>query len=195
MDFDFMDELRVELEAIAGQRTVAKVPDWRKTPIGNWEGGFVREAQRIANPEWWRKPSNAAEQSLNDLLKRAGLGRLQDTDERENNGGEKETGATAKEISASQREKEKNLSASASKNREAHADDEGESWREHLGKPGNDARTWLKDLSARVDTNRQDNKGWFGALRNHVNSKPQGARVADLNSQLVELCVRALCTE
>jgi hypothetical protein len=188
---DYMEELAAELNAIA---TGAKppAPDWRKTKILNYEGGLVREAQHIANPEWWNKPREEAGQALNVLLERAGLGRLVDTtDPRENHGGEK--GITTNEIARRQRDKEKNLNESASKNREAQ--DESAPWQKYLGEPRDDARTWLKDLSARVDTNSQDNKGWFGTLRDHVNSKPQGARVADLNPQLVELCVRALCTE
>jgi hypothetical protein len=191
---DFMEELEAELNAIAAGAP-APIANWRTTPIKGWEHGFAGEAQAIRQKEWWNKPREEAGRSLNDILKRAGLGRLQDTDERENEGHEKGTGTTAKEIAERQREKEKNLSSSASKNRVAHADDERAPWQKYLGEPRADARTWLKDFSARVDTNSQDNKAWWGTLRDHVASKPQNARVEDLNPQLVELCVRNLCTE
>jgi hypothetical protein len=185
MDFDFMDELQAELNVIAGNGTVVKPPNWRETKIGNWAGGFVKEAERIANPNWWEKPSNQAEQSLNDLLKRAGLGRLQDTDERENHGGEK--GVSTNEIARRQRDR-------AQRRREGSAVDE-EPWKKHLGSPKDDARQWLGALSKSIDVNRRDSKAFFDALKDHVTSQKHGARVSDLNASLVEFCLKNLCSE
>jgi hypothetical protein len=116
-----------------------------------------------------------------DLVRRAGLGSLRDDKESENvHAGP--TGPTAASVAAHQREEKTT------------GHDEGD-WRSYLGNPGDDARAWLKDLTAQVDTNARDNKGWWGTLRDHVYAKPNGAKIRDLDPRIVEMCVKNLCQE
>jgi hypothetical protein len=181
---DYLKELQGDVDRIVN--AVPVPPDWRKTKIGNNQGGIVADVKRLSNPEWWRKSANQAEQSLSDLLKRAGLGTL-DGDPREETENYREAPVTAAAIAERQRDK--------AQRRERSAADEGEKWREYLGELRDDARAWLAELGKKLDMNTPDNRGFFSALKGHIDSQKQGARIGDLNQPLIELCLRALCTE
>jgi hypothetical protein len=176
---DYLDKLQSDLNAIAAEpegQVVPTPPDWRQTRIAGWNG-FSAEAARIQNPRWFDKPTSAAEANLNALLERAGLGKLRDGKE-----GRIEARVEVEEVVQAQHEKQK-----------AGVEDEGEEWRSYLPESGDDARAWLSDLSTRIDMNARSNKGFFGALTTHVESKGKDAKCADLNPQLIEICLRALC--
>lgn len=103
------EDLQQELDLIESGAPPA-IPDWRKTSIGNWDGGMAAEAARIQNPRWFDRPSNEAEASLNALLQKAGLGKLKDDKNDENkqfHAKGAERGATGESVAAAQREKEK----------------------------------------------------------------------------------------
>jgi hypothetical protein len=186
----YMEELQAELNAIA-EGVPAKPPDWRTTPIGNNRGGIVADVKRLSNPEWWRKPSNQAEQSLTDLLKRAGLGTMDTTDPRENHGGEK--GITTNEIARRQWEKEKHLNESASKNREAH--DEGESWKEYLPGPDDNVHAWYANLAKGVDVNTAERRSWFSALGSYIGKFTPKTSAGELDENVVRTMVKMICEE
>jgi hypothetical protein len=181
-------ELKSELDAIAGVR--AKPPNWRATKIKNWDGGMVAEIERLRGPGWWAKPSNEAEELLKRLATRDEAGtvawREAAREAKENEGAE----ITAGEIAERQRDKTQGRLEGA-----AGDEDEPQGWRKHLGNPGDDARAWLGALAKRLDANARDNKGFFGALKDHITSQKHGARIEDLNPSLVELCLRGLCSE
>ncbi len=190
---DFHEELKLKLDAIAARGTIPRPSDWRKTKIGNWDG-IEKEAQRIAEPHWWRKPSNQAEQTINEVLRRAGLGRLVlDTGPSEEFENERDRQRKANErgdtpVHASE-------VAEAQQNKQKTGVDDEEKWKSYLGEPKDDARRWLKDLAGKLDTNARENRGWWGTLRHHIETSPRGARVEDLNPELLELCLKNLCSE
>jgi len=180
----FFSELQKEIDANEG--IVPAPADWRKTEILKWKGGIIADVARLdssAGSEWWKRPQSEAEK-LDHLL--TTLRPARDGAEEENvHVGER---VTAEEVARVQRDKAK---------RRREGDDEEEepetSWEKLLGRPRDDARTWLRDLSARIDMNGEG-RGFFGALKDHVESKPRGATCGDLNAKLVEFCLRQLCS-
>jgi hypothetical protein len=177
-----LQELQRELDAIAAGAP-PPTPDWRKTKILNNEGGILADARKFLDPDWWKRAEPRDERGeILALLKRAGLGKLRDGMEEENvHAGER--GVTASEVAEHQHNKQKVAGT-----------DEG-AWRSYLGDPKDDARAWLKKLSAQVDMNVRHKKGWWGTLCDHVHGKPTGAKVRDLDPRLVELCLKNLCED
>jgi hypothetical protein len=170
------EEMQRELNRIA-----AEPPHWSETRIRNWgKGSLVDEARKIQEPNWWtrRETAVAAVTRILDRAARA-LG-LDDEDEP----------AQAKR---ERRERAAGGRGAGRENVEV-ADDE-EPWRAYMGEPNDDARQWLKDLSAKIDMNVTAKKGWWGTLRDHVQAKPNGARIRDLDPRIVELCLKQLCED
>lgn len=179
-----MKQLQADLDRIyAG---TPPVPDWRKTEIGNNRDGIMADARRFLQPDWWRRSEpNDPDDQIIDLVRRKGLGTLRIADgvEEENvhAGGR---GVTAAEVVERQQNKEK-----------VTGHDEGEDWRAYMGEQKDDAREWLKELSAKVDVNVRRKKGWAGTLRDHIFAKPNGAKIRDLDPRLLEVCLKNLCEE
>jgi hypothetical protein len=142
-------ETRAKL-ALQGARV-----DWRQTPIANWSGGIVGEAERIAGPSWWKKsePREADGREIIRLVERAGLGTLRMRDD--------ENIHTASQVVEHQHNKQKNLNESASKNRKEHADDELEPTESET------IADWFGRLSTAVDV-RGAKKLPFDVLRSYA---------------------------
>jgi hypothetical protein len=175
---ELYEGIRAKLDALESGAQPA-MADWRKTPIGHWDGGFVKEAERIARPQWWDKPASPAEQGLPDLLKRAGLGKLRDDKESENvHAGP--PGPTAESVEAHQREEEKTT-----------GHDETE-YAQYLPEPGDDVRKWLEQLPVGVEI-KAESKPWYDALRNYVLKFPKGTRAAEADAETIAKFVKVIC--
>ena len=183
---DVFEDLRKEFAVIAGARTAVKPPNWRETKIGNWAGGFVKEAERIAGPNWWEKPSNQFEQSLNDLLRSAGLGRLQDaTDPREEVENYRTPPVTSTRIAERQRDK-------SQRRRERSATDE-EKYAEYFPEADDNAWAWADALATKVDTNTPESRPWYSALLSYIRKFPQKTKASDLDQETVAKLVKQIC--
>ncbi len=164
--------------------------NWRDTLITETPTARATDPMRIHERDnWWNRAQPFDEQGREviRLVERAGLGALRIGD------GQTEEGRTdrpvlASEVAEHQRDK-------AKRRREGNAVDEGEEWREYLGDPKTDARAWLAELGKKLDLNSQDNRGFFSALKGHIDSKPTDATCADLSQPLVELCLTNICAE
>ncbi len=178
----------LDIEARSKIALLGGYVDWRTTPIEITPRARATDPLNLAREEWWRaaEPRDASGREIIDLVRRAGLGTLRirdgvEEEKRQFHAGER--GVTASEVAEHQHNKQK-----------VAGHDEGD-WRSYVGSPGDDARGWLADLAKKLDANAADNRGFFGALRDHILAQPKGATCADLNQQLVELCLRSLCSE
>lgn len=183
MDYN---ELQSKLDAIAAEGTCPPIPNWRSTEIKNWSGGFVAEARRLSNPDWFRKPSNAVEESLNELLKRAGLGELRSKDgaAEENHFSkekQKRSGTTAEEVSAAQSAKQKSA-----------VEDEGD-YGEYLPSPDDNAWLWACQLAVEVDTNTPEGAPWYRGLMDYIGKFPRSTKAGDLDGEAIAKFVRLIC--
>jgi hypothetical protein len=189
--FDFELELKRDLERI--EKAVPTPPDWRKTRIGNNQGGIVADVERLSNPGWWRKPSNQAEQSLTALLNRAGLGSLTDTTEafirkrdrqKEKNESYEES-TSAAEIAERQRDR-------AQRRREGAVTDEGE-YAKYFPEANDNAWAWADALATKLDTNTPESRPWYSALLSYIHKFPQKTKASDLGQETVAKLVKQIC--
>ena len=184
----------LDIEALSKIALLGGAYDWRETPIEVTATASATDPVRLAQEGWWKRaePRDASGREIIRLLERGGLGRLRDASEEHLKQAyrESEKGPTSAEIAERQRDK-------AQRRREGAAGDEEDpqTWKEYLGSPADDARAWLRRLGAKVDANTLENKGFFDTLIDHIRSKPAGARVSDLNQELVAFCLKAICSE
>lgn len=173
-------ELQRDLDRIARGPEVCRPPDWRKTKILN-NDGILADARKFLDPDWWKRaePRDASNREILRMVERGELLHDGVVEENVEAGGR---GVTAEEVVEHQHNQQK-------------VGVDEETWRSYMGEPKDDARQWLKELSAKIDTNVPDRKGWWGTLRDHVHAKPNGARIRDLDPGIVELCLKNLCTQ
>lgn len=168
--------IQAKLDALESGAPPA-IPDWRATPIAGWNG-FVKEAERIAGPNWWQKPASAAEKSLAELLKRAGLGELKTSDgKEEENVHAGPSGPTASEVAEHQ---------------QTTRHDEGE-YAEYFPKPNDNAWAWADALATKVDTNTPKSRSWYSALLSYIHKFPQKTKASDLDAETVAKLVKEIC--
>jgi len=192
------EELQRELDRIA-----AEPLHWTQTKILGNEGGILADARKFLEPDPWpdpRRRESPAVAAIQNIFRR--FERVND-DEAETSQAKRERRERAAEGHGAGKENVEAREgrpitspqiAEAQRDREKGVDDE-EGWRAHLGDPGDDARAWLKKLCAEVDVNVSDKKGWWGTLLDHVQAKPVGAKIRDLDPRIVELCLKKLCED
>jgi hypothetical protein len=185
-----LSDLKSKLAAIA-----ARPVHWNETKIKNW-GGMASEAKKMdATPEWWKRDQSGSSNlaSINELLEGRGLGRLRSRDDKESeNVHAGERGVTASQVSEYQHNKEKNLNASASKNREEHADDQ-EEYLSFMPKPHDILSKWYSDLGVHVDINKESRSPWFSALGSYIGKFPATAKLADVDRETVATLLKQIC--
>jgi hypothetical protein len=175
-------QLQCKLDRIA-----AEPPHWTETKIGNYEGGILRDAERISGSDWWKRsePRDASNREVIRLVERAGLGTLRiirDGKEEENVwGGERRSGTTASAVAEHQRDREKVGVHDA------------EEYETYLPEPEDNAWAWANALAMKVDTNTAESRPWYSALLSYIHKFPQTSQARDLDQETVGKLVKEIC--
>lgn len=167
-------ELRGEL-----QRQGAAI-SWRDTPIGNYQGGILRDAERISGGQWWKRPvSGLAE--LTKFLSRDGK-------EEENEWGRerKREGTSASEVAEAQHDR--------ARHRRKASTDEAQEWESYLPGPNDNMGQRANEPAKHVDTTLPEATPWYQALRTYISKFPASAIFRDMDEGTIRMLTKQICT-